>query len=101
MALSFAEETAASREDHAQALAIQIADEYARSDIECKAVAAITNFPRPVYDISQAEGPGDPALIEAAMEDVQRAVRYLDLRGLIVRPFPGQPQFVSFPDEAV
>lgn len=81
-------------------LAIEIADEYARSDIECKAMAAVTNFPRPVYDVSQPEGPGDPALIEAAMQDVQRAVRYLDLRGLIVRPFPGQPQFVSFPEVA-
>jgi hypothetical protein len=81
-----------------ETLAIEIADEYTRADVECKALAAVTNFPRPVYDISQAEGPGDPALIEAAMEDVQRAVRYLDLRGLIVRPFPGQPQFVSFPE---
>lgn len=78
-------------------LAIEIADEYARSDIECKAQTAQSTYPSPVYDTTLPEGPIDePELVDAAMADVARAVRYLDLRGLLVRPFLDMPHLVSF-----
>jgi hypothetical protein len=74
----------------------EIADEYARADVECKARQVVTNYPAPVYDTTAAEGPGDQEIAAAAMADVERAVRYLDLRGLIVRPWSYLPQLVSF-----
>lgn len=86
------------RELQAADFAIQIADDYTRSDIECKAAGVISTYPRPVYDVTQLE-PGlcsEPELLAAYRADVDRAVRYLDLRGLLVRPFHGQPQYVSF-----
>jgi hypothetical protein len=85
-----------------QSIAIEIADDYARSDIECKALGVISTYPHPVYDVSAVEvGPiNEPELIDAYRADVERAVRYLDLRGQLVRPFEGRPQFVSFGRQA-
>lgn len=79
-------------------LAREIADDYARSDIECKAAGVISTYPHPVYDVTQLE-PGlcsEPELLAAYRADVDRAVQYLDLRGQLVRPFAGQPHYVSF-----
>jgi hypothetical protein len=79
-------------------LAIEIADEACRVDIECFALSVPSDFSAPVYDTTALE-PGhlnDAELQTADMEAIQRAVRYLDLRGLLVRPMPSQPQYVSF-----
>lgn len=82
----------------AQALAIEIADESARTDIECKALGVASRYPHPVYDVTAQEPStiNDPDLVEAMQRDVERAVRYLDARGLLVRPFAGEPNYVSF-----
>jgi hypothetical protein len=80
-----------------QSLAQQIADETCRTDIECKARSWPSNLSTPVYDVSELEPTGinDPDLIEADQLDLERAVRYLDLRGLLVRPIAGQQHLVS------
>jgi hypothetical protein len=89
------------RELQAADLAIEIADEYARADIECKAMRVPSNHPLPVYDTSELEGwPADLEIQQAHQQDVARAVRYLDLRGLLVRPFKDSPQLVGFQEAA-
>ncbi len=75
-----------------QALAIEIADEAAVITIESYARKAALGL----WDTSAA----DPAeirdeSIESVQQDIQRAVRYLDARGLIVRPLADRPQLVS------
>jgi hypothetical protein len=79
-------------------LAIEIADEACRVDIECKARHCPSDFPAPVYDVSAAEAEwiNDAEIIESNQRDLERAVRYLDARGLLYRPMPSQPQYVSF-----
>lgn len=99
----FAMESTASRDELAEVLAVQIADEACRVDIECYALHVPSNYPAPVYDVTTLEPdhPNDEELCTADQEAIDRAVRYLDLRGLIVRPFSDSPQLVSFPPEAV
>ena len=66
------------------ALAYEIADGVARSDIECYCLAKWG----PWYDTSAAIDPED-------LELINRALRYLDARGLINR-HPEQPALVNF-----
>lgn len=79
-------------------LAFEIADESCRVDIECRALTVASDYPAPVYDVHHLE-PGhvdDEEIRAADREAIARAVRYLDARGLLVRPMPSQPQYVSF-----
>lgn len=77
----------------------QIATESSRVDIETKArLYQRIEGCMPVYDVSElAQMPFvDPDLQQADREDITRAVRYLDLRGLLVRADPQRPHLVSF-----
>lgn len=87
-----------SRNVAAYHLALSIADESARSDVECIALAVPSNHPMPVYDVRALEPglPQDDDMQDDYRAALDKAVRYLDLRGLLVRPIAGQPQFVSF-----
>jgi hypothetical protein len=83
-----------------QQLQQEIADECARTDLECKARSIdIVGQPTrpPMYDVSQLEVEwlNDEEIVEANQRDVERAVRYLDLRGLLTRPIVGQPNIVA------
>lgn len=82
----------------AHSMAMQIADDASRVCIECRARSVATNYPHPVYDISGHEPDGitDPDLVAADMESIGQAVKYLDLRQILVRPIPGKPHYVSF-----
>lgn len=76
----------------------EIATDYARTAIECNARMVMGDDNGPFYDVTQLE-PGrytDEGLRAADAADVARAVRYLELRGLLVRPVAGQPQLVGF-----
>lgn len=78
-------------------MALAIADEACRVEIECKARPVPSNYPQPVYDTRELEDVyvDEPELLQSYREDVERAVRYLDLRGQIVRPFSDAPHLVS------
>lgn len=84
--------------DAMEALQRELADEYARVTIETKARYCESNFPAPVYDITALEDTriDDPEQVSGDIEELQRAVRYLDLRGALVRPIAAHPEFVSF-----
>jgi hypothetical protein len=75
----------------------EIADEACRVDIECHALSVASNYPAPVYDVSQLEPghPNDDEMLASDQQAIDRAVRYLDMRGLLFRPFK-QAQFVTF-----
>lgn len=78
-------------------LALEIADEATRVDIECKAQRCPSSFPQPVYDtLNLEECPADDDIEASARRDVERAVDYLDRRGLLLRPIKGFPQYVAF-----
>jgi hypothetical protein len=83
-------------------LAITIADESCRVLIETRARYCISTCPKPVYDVSALEPTTilDEEMDTADLEALRRAVRYLDLRGLLVRPVAGNPQYVSFAEAA-
>lgn len=76
----------------------EIADEACRVDIECHALGVPSSYPHPVYDVSALEPDGisDPDICAADQQAIDRAVRYLDMRGLLVRPIAGQANYVSF-----
>lgn len=75
-----------------------IADEACRVDIECHALGVPSSYPHPVYDVSALEPDGisDPDICAADQQAINRAVRYLDMRGLLVRPIAGKANYVSF-----
>lgn len=78
----------------------EIADECARTDLECKARSVhLVGQPTrpPMYDVSQmeAEWHNDAEIIQSNQRDLVRAVHYLDLRGLLTRPIVGQPNIVA------
>lgn len=79
------------------ALERELATELARSDLEC--YAAEVDRPAgqmPRYDTSRLnEGRAAWMNPDDLQADLARAVRHLDLRGLLVRPIPGQPHIVS------
>lgn len=84
--------------DDVARMALEIADETMRTTIECKAARCLSTWPAPVYDVTRLE-PGhitDDEIVQADRRDIERAVRYLDLRGLLVRPVAGSPHYVSF-----
>lgn len=89
------------REQQLLAMQREIADEACRVDIECYAIEAQTELARPVFDVSEEAGSqiADDSLRLAAREAILRAVRYLDMRNLLVRPFPDRPHLVSFHPE--
>lgn len=76
----------------------EIADEACRVDIECHALGVPSSYPHPVYDVSQLElgHPNDDEMAASDQQAIDRAVRYLDMRGLLVRPIAGQANYVSF-----
>lgn len=76
----------------------EIADEACRVDIECHAMGVPSSYPHPVYDVSQLEPDSisDPDICAADQQAIDRAVRYLDMRWLLVRPIAGQANYVSF-----
>jgi hypothetical protein len=71
-------------------LAQQIADEAARAEIECNCAAERLGT-RSWYDTKRSNAGGDPVYFEG----VQRALRYLDLRGRVIR-HPVQIHLVRF-----
>lgn len=82
-------------------LALDIADEAMRVDIECKAQRCASSFPRPVYDTLNLEDcPADDEIEASDRRDVERAVDYLERRGLLLRPIKGFPQYVAFGESA-
>ena len=76
-------------ETDAQRLATELADEVAQSDIECNCVAAECAG-ADWYDTG-AEIPDDPAV----RQGIEKALRYLDLRGLVTR-HPEDSHLVRF-----
>lgn len=58
-------------------LAIAIADDAARSDIECLALADTDTHGRPIYDVSLAAWGAD----QRNLDTVKRAARYIERRG--------------------
>ena len=82
------------------ALERQIATEAAWTDLECIArmVRPASATSGPQYDLTllREDLPGDDPEVRASeAAHLATAVRYLDLRGLLVRPIPGQPHIVS------
>lgn len=77
----------------------EIADESARSDVECiaQAVPSYHNL-MPVYRLDEISSnlPSDDDMREDYAAAPAKAVRYLDLRQLLVRPVKGEAQFVCF-----
>lgn len=80
------------------ALERQIATEHCRVAIECFARSTPSSFPMPIYDVSQQEENTctEPEILEANRLEVERAVKYLDMRELLMRPVPSMPQYVAF-----
>lgn len=80
------------------ALEREIATEHCRVVIECYARWTPSSYPMPVYDVSELEDVGcrEPDMQDSNRLELQRAVRYLDMREQLVRPIQEQPQFVSF-----
>lgn len=80
------------------ALAVQIADSAARSDIEC--YCAMTRIDgvmgQPGFRTWYDTGDVDEV---CPREDITDALRYLELRGQLIRD-PQQPAFVTFPSIA-
>lgn len=78
------------------ALEREIAEAAARTTIELFARKAPSNFPHPVWDVSEPDAGEVADRLFGAAEDLERAVRYLDMRELLVRPVADMPQMVSF-----
>lgn len=85
--------------DDLPALQQEIADEAARSDVECIALSV----PRyhnlmPVYDLAQLSPdlPTDDDMQQDYRAVLDKAVRYVELRGLLVRPWKDSPSLVCF-----
>ena len=80
------------------ALALQIADDASRVLIETQAVQAPSNWPAPVYDLTQLEsGLTDDEIVKSDLQALARAAQYLEARGLLVRPWaPEAVHLVSF-----
>lgn len=78
-------------------MAFQIADEAARTDIECHALIVSAANPS-VYDIGALEPNdiNDEEMEQADMAAIARAVTYLEARGLLRRPVDDAPNLVSF-----
>ena len=80
-----------------QTLQRRLADAAAVTHIELFARRVPSTYVRDVYDVSSVdELEAIERDIVQLQEDLRSAVRYLDLRGLLVRPVKGHPQFVSF-----
>lgn len=78
----------------------EIATSWSRVAIELYALQVPSNWPTPVYDVTEAAaGYDDEEMLEQNKQEVERAVRYLDARGLLQRPFAGQPNLVTFAPE--
>lgn len=77
-----------------QALQQQIADQASITVIESY---ARRTYHRGLWDVSlpDAEERTGALTLEGMAEDLQRAVRYLDMRELLKRPVPGQCNLVS------
>src|SRR3954471_11058612 len=80
------------------ALERQIATEHCRVAIECLALSVPSSYPMPIYDVSQLEENGctEAEILEANRLEVERAVKYLDMREVLARPVPSMPQYVAF-----
>lgn len=85
-----------------QKLQQDIADDYARFEIETKArYVSMPDRPvnQPLYDVSKLEpqdgGMNDEENLESDRRDLARAVRYLDMRGQLLRPIAGYPNIVA------
>jgi hypothetical protein len=80
------------------ALAVEIADEASRLLIETRALEVPTNYGCPVYMVTHLDpheaGPAE--FHDSNLADLARAARYLELRGLLKRPLPSQPDCVTF-----
>lgn len=76
----------------------EIAEEHATTVLEVYAATVPSDYPRPVYDTTalELEQIASEPDEEAARRTLDRAVRYLDLREMLVRPFAGHPEFVAF-----
>ena len=83
--------------DAIEKLQRDIADDAARTAIESFARRATLGM----WDVTEPD-PEEAAMrgLELATEELRRAVQYLDLRGLLVRPVAGQPQIVTFAETA-
>ena len=81
------------------ALERQIATEAAWTDLECIArmvrPASATSGPQYDLTVLREDMETDPEIRASEAEHLARAVQYLDLRGLLVRPIPGQKHIVS------
>lgn len=74
------------------------ADEACKHLVETSAEWVPSKAPRWVYDVSRLDADvqanaEDP---DAELATLRRAVRYLDLRGLLARPIENRPECVSF-----
>lgn len=79
----------------------EIADDHCRVVVETYCVRCPSDCPMPVWDTATLENPWrDDDMRQADQREVERALRYLDLRGLITRPIPGDRRYVSFLAEA-
>lgn len=78
----------------------EIATDHCRTVVEYYATHRPSSYKAPVYDTSEIDTQHtDEELLEANRVELDRAVRYLDARELLVRPVPECPQFVAFKEQ--
>lgn len=80
------------------ALERDIATEHCTVVVECYARPVPSSYPRPVYDATELEDLGhrEPDILQSNKQELTRAVRYLDMRQLLLRPIPGKAHLVAF-----
>lgn len=85
--------------DNLQALEREIATEAARVEIELSALWVASSYPAPIYDVEilgEDALADTPEAAQSSRESLNRAVRYLDGIGKLLRPIAGAPHYVSF-----
>lgn len=85
-----------------QALAIEIANDASVVLIESYAERSHLVSDRAIWDVSAVDAleVNDDESIDMVLADLQRAVKYLDMRGRIERPVVGQPNLVAIRSQA-